>query len=271
MAYGPSILITTAPAFSITGAASGQITVNLTSIPTNAAAVTFAHRARRTGVWVIATSRVATGSFDITGLTDGETYDVLALPQEAGGELGPASGTQRVALSGGESVFGVEELLDAIEDVFKAMVWPGSANKVFGNSVQQVGNPGLLEEEIANLPPPAALIYDLGSAGSFADENPGFSLQRIGVTAMVIVNGDLFGTKALKGANRSSEIVSAGAGIFDVHDAIMRDAAKLLRNSTYPVRFLSKFSSAAGTARVNESKSCASKSYTIIAALKEGS
>jgi hypothetical protein len=175
----------------------------------------------------------------------------------------------RVALSGGAAVFGLEEALDAVMDVFRAMVWPGSATPVFGQSVYLVADAGLLMEELDKIRPPAALIYDLGESGSFADEAPSFTTLRIGVTVMTVVDGDLFGTKVLKGANRLSETVSAGAGLFDIHDAVIADAAKMLRNSPYPMRFLSRFTTAAGTARVNESKRCASKGYTFIAALKE--
>lgn len=269
MAYGPSSAITTAPTFSVSSVSSGSITFDLTSIPTGATAVTFMYRARGTGVWVTATARTATGTFAIGSLTDGETYDFVAIPQESTGEVGPASGPLRVALSGGAAVFGLEEVMDAIEDTLRAMVWPGSANSVFGQSVVQVATPGIMLEELDKLRPPFALIYEQGESGSLADENPQLTTLRIGITIATVVDGDLFGTKALRGANRASEMVSKGAGIFDLHDRIMADLAKLLRNSTYPVRFLARYASATGSAQVNESRRCASKGYTLLVAVKE--
>lgn len=269
MATGPSSVILTAPVLSLSAVASGQVTLDLTSIPAGADAVTIAYRPRRTGIWVMATQRVATGTFSISGLTDGETYDFVGIPQEATGETGPTSAAVHVTLSSTASVFGVEELLDAVSDTLKELVWPGSSNKVFGDSVQIVASPTISEEELGKMQMPAALVYEMGQGNSLSDEDPSFGLTRVGITILTMSHGDLYGTKALKGAHRASEVVSLGAGIFDLHDAIAVGAYKILRNSSIPVRFVSRFTAAAGTARVDDTKHVASKAYTLLAAIKD--
>lgn len=270
MATGPSTNITQPPALTFVSTTTTSVTLNLTSIPTNADAVTIAHRKQGATSWTMATERTATGSFSISGLDDGGVYDFIAIPQESTAEIGPASNPLRVSLNSGTTAFGLEELLGAIADTAKNVVWPGSATKIFNDGgVYITSDEGVAEDELAKLRFPVCFIYELGQSAGIADETPTFAVVQVGLSILQIAHGDAFGTKALLGGNRASSVVSAGAGIYDLHDAVQQQLTKLLRSSTYPVRFISVMPSAASSRQMSDGRKLALKSYTIAAVIKE--
>lgn len=270
MPTGPSSLITSPPALSFSSVTATTATLDLTSIPTNAAGVTIAYRRMGATMWTMYTERVATGTFVVSGLTDGAVYDFFAIPQEATGEIGPASTPLRVALGTSTTAFGLEELLSAIKETAANIVWPGSATKIFNdNGVRIVSDEGVMEDELSKCQFPVLFVYEVGQSGGVADETPTFAIVQVGITIMTIGQGDPFGTKALMGGNRVSSTVNAGAGIYDIHDAVQQQLTKLLRNATYPVRFLAVMPSAASARPLSDGRKLAQKSYTLSALIKE--
>lgn len=268
MTTGPSVLITTAPALAFSSATATSVTLDLTSIPTNADAVTVAYRTRAGAQLVMATERTATGTFVLSGLTSGETYHFFAIPQESNGKLGPASVPLQVTLNSAGSVFGLEELMAALEDILNAMVWPGSAAKVFGSSVNVVAQDSITQTEISKIRMPGALLYELGDNGGLTDEEPGFRRQRVGITVLTAVAGDTFGTKVLTG-QRASETSSPGAGLYDLHQVFFTQLNKVLRNSSIPVRFIGMVQSSNGSTNFGQSQRVGTKHYALTFALRE--
>lgn len=270
MASGPSGNISAAPTFEVDSVPSTtSVTLNLTSIPTNAGAVTFAYRTRATGTWTMATERSATGTFTISSLTDGETYEFIAIPQESTGEVGPVAGPLRVVLNTSLAAFGLEEIVDAVQDGLKAVVWRGSATKVFGDSVEIVSAERVSQDTIDSVRMPGAFVYELGEGGQIADEDPTFKVLRLGVTIFTVVHGDQYGTKVLKGGNRASETTSDGAGLYDMHSMVMQQLGKILRNSTYPARFVGVAQNVTQSQDWANSRRLGSKSYVLTFHYKE--
>lgn len=270
MATGPSVNITSAPTLVFVSVTTAVVTLNLTAIPTNANAVTIAYRKVGESSWTMATKRTATGQFTIASLTDGAVYDFLAIPQETAGEIGPASAPLRVAMNTGSTGFGLSELLEAVKETAQNVVWPGSATKLFNtNGVRIVSDEGVAEDELAKCQFPVAFIYEMGSSGGVVDETPTFAVVQVGITIITIAHGDPFGTKVLMGGNRVSSQVNAGAGIYDLHDVVQQQLTKLLRNGTYPVRFLGVTPSAASARPMQDGRKLAMKTYTMSALIKE--
>lgn len=268
MTTGPSVLITAAPTLAFDSATVTSVTLNLTAIPTNADAVTIAYRTRGATGWTMSTERTATGTFSIAGLTAGESYWFVAIPQESNGKLGPASLPLQVTLNGAGSVFGLEELMEALRDALKAAVWPGSATRVFGDSVYVVAQDSIAQTEISKIRMPGALLYELGDGGGLVDETPQFRKQRVGLTILTAVAGDTFGEKVLTG-QRASEVVSPGAGLYDLHQAVLTHLDRALRNGSYPVRFIGVLPSSNGSVNFDQSQRIGTKHYALTFAMKE--
>lgn len=266
-----SSTITSPPTLAFSACATGQVTLDLTALgdPDTVGVVVF-YKPATTNTWVSQVQRTAIGTFTITGLTDGVKYEFIAVPYDASNNLGPISNTVLVAMVAGASVFGLEELLNMLMDALKAVVWTGSATKVFNNEVFLVDDPNALTgEQLSQMRMPAALVYDMGEVGNVADEEPSFQTVRVGVTLLARGDGDPMGSKALTGGNRLSEVTTQGAGLLDINRMVIDQVDRLLQNSTFPVRFLQRFSSAAGGQRVGDMKHVAQKSYIFVANIKE--
>lgn len=269
MAVGVSILITSAPVLAFSAAASGQVTLDLTGLGTGADGVVVYSRNAATGTWTAQTQRTATGTFSITGLTDGVLYDFLAVPYDSSDNIGSISNTIRVRLTGGSAVFGTQEVLETFEDILASLNWPGSANSIFGQSVIILADASVLRDALAHVIPPAVLIYDNGEAGSICDETPLFAVQRVGFTIVARNDGDKYGTKALLGGQRASDSVSQGAGLLALHSAVIRQFDAVLQNGTYPFRFLTRYVSATKNERVDNTNNVAMRNYTYLLQIKE--
>lgn len=267
---GVSVLITVAPILAFSSIASGQVTLDLTSLGTGVDGVIVYYKSSTGNVWTANVQRTATGTFTITGLTDGYTYDFVAVPYDASGNIGNMSNVVHVSMSAGYSVFGVEELLTLLQTALQAVTWRGSATLVFNEEVFIVPEPALItQNELSKMRMPAALIYDLGGQSNVADEDPSFILTRLGLTILTRGDGDPLGTKALMGGNRDSETSSPGAGLFDVHRMVLDQVDLFLRGGTYPARFLGKLTGAPNALAVGDTKHVAQKNYSYLFQLKE--
>jgi len=119
------------------------------------------------------------------------------------------------------------QALRQVKDKLESAVWPSSSNVVFPSVVISAGP---VETAIGNRLrlPCAVLIPGAGSADpDFRNDAPGILQSEFVVRLYTAVHGDDTGERPLLGANRTSEIKSAGMGLLEIQRRLYAELADL--------------------------------------------
>jgi len=129
-----------------------------------------------------------------------------------------------------------EQILSRTRDALRVLVWPGTANKVFGpSSVYVVGDTPIMA--LSQYAKPCAFVVDQGTLSH--DEHPGLQIQNFTIMLFVENIAQNYGEGGVLGRNRVPD-TSSGAGLKAIEKEVLTDLVKQITLSTDKVVLVSK-------------------------------
>lgn len=122
-----------------------------------------------------------------------------------------------------------------LESLLKGLVWTGTSNKIFGNSVYfVVGNS---TNHLSRFHNATCLLMDLG--GNIHPEHPNLVYQQWSLAVFVENVNDTWGEGVLLSANRTIN-TSQGAGLIDIESEVIGQLIKTITLSGSKVSIVEK-------------------------------
>jgi len=113
-----------------------------------------------------------------------------------------------------------EQLFRQLRYTAQAMVWEGTANKVFGDKAVIITAGGFPMEQLSRLYRPCLIINDGGGTNHL--EHPLIFDQTIEMLLFIDNIGSVYGEGSLIGGNRTAQTESHGAGLLQIENEILK-------------------------------------------------
>lgn len=138
------------------------------------------------------------------------------------------------------------DMLTTLQNTLQAIVWPGvGGGAVFASSAVVV-TAGPQESALQNLRAPILLIRPQDAAvDAVADEEPNLLRLSIAMRLIVRVAGDATGQASLLGHANPSALTSAGRGLLEVEQEVLRAVQFLNANNSLTIQHRSSSMAAA--------------------------